>query len=90
MALVYVQQAESERGVPCYAPDAPRPSPAGKPPYLRHGRGARLCGKRLSPSPNALDEGGEVRQWLEQVRPEDFSSCSDEHKRDMRRRTEGS
>ena len=55
-------------------------------------RGVRTLAyaERLSPSPSAFDESGEVRQWLAQVRPEDFSSCIDEEEHDMRRRAEGS
>ena len=84
--FVYVQQAESERGVPCYASDA-LALRVNLPIYAT--AEALAYAERLSPSPSAFDEGGEVRQWLAQVRPEDFSSCIDEEERDMRRRAEG-
>ena len=87
--LVYVQQAESERGVPCYASDALALALRANLPIYATAE-ALAYAERLSPSPNAFDEGGEVRQWLAQVRPEDFSSCIDEEERDMRRRAEGS
>jgi bifunctional DNase/RNase len=87
--FVYVRQAEAERGVPCYASDAvPLALRANLPIYAT--AEALAYAERLSPSPSAFDEGGEVRQWLAQVRPEDFSSCIDEEERDMRRRAEGS
>ena len=87
--LVYVQQAESERGVPCYASDALVLALRANLPIYATAE-ALAYAERLSPSPSALDEDKGVRQWLEQVRPEDFSSCIDEEKRDMRRRAEGS
>jgi hypothetical protein len=85
--LVYVQQAESEQGIPCYASDA-LALRANLSIYAT--AEALAYAERLSPSPSALDAGGEVRQWLEQVRPEDFSSCLAEEERDMRRRAEES
>ena len=87
--LVYVQQAETERGVPCYASDALALAlRANLPIYAT--AGALAYAERLSPSPSTFDEGEEVKQWLEQVRPEDFSSCIAKEERDMRRRAEGS
>jgi bifunctional DNase/RNase len=87
--FVYVQQAESERGVPCYASDAlVLALRANLPIYVT--AEALAYAERLSPSPSAFDEGGEVRQWLEQIRPEDFSSCIDKEEGDLRRRAEGS
>jgi bifunctional DNase/RNase len=71
--FVYVQQAESERGVPCYAPDAlVLALRANLPIYAT--TEALAYAERLSPSPSTFDAGRDVRQWLEQVRPEDFSS----------------
>jgi bifunctional DNase/RNase len=87
--LVYVQQAEAERGIPCYAPDALVLALRANLPIYATAE-ALAYAERLSPSPGTFDEGGEVRQWLAQVRPEDFSLCSDEEERDMRRRAEGS
>ena len=87
--LVYVQQAESERGVPCYASDALALALRANLPIYATAE-ALAYAERLPPSPSTFDEGGKVRQWLEQVRPEDFSSCIDEEERGMRRRTEGS
>ena len=85
--FVYVQQAESERGVPCYASDALVLALRANLPIYATAE-ALAYAERLLPSPNSLGEGGEVRQWLEQARPEDFASCSDEEQRDMRRRAE--
>ena len=87
--FVYVQQAESERGVPCYASDALALALRANLPIYATAE-ALAYAERLSHSPSAFDESGEVRQWLAQVRPEDFSSCIDEEERDMRRRAEGS
>jgi bifunctional DNase/RNase len=87
--LVYIQQAESERGIPCYASDALVLALRANLPIYATAE-ALAYAERLSPSPSALDAGGEVRQWLEQVRPEDFSSCIDEEDRGLRRRAEGS
>ena len=87
--LVYIQQAESERGIPCYASDALVLALRANLPIYATAE-ALAYAERLLPSPSALDAGGEVRQWLAQVRPEDFSSCLDEAERDMRRRAEGS
>ena len=87
--FVYVQQAESERGVPCYASDALVLALRANLPIYATAE-ALAYAERLSPSPSTFDEGGEMRQWLAQVRPEDFSSCSDEQERDMRRPAEGS
>jgi bifunctional DNase/RNase len=87
--FVYVQQAESERGVPCYASDALALALRANLPIYATAE-ALAYAERLSPSLNTFDADGEVRQWLAQVRPEDFSSCIDEEERDMRRRAEGS
>jgi uncharacterized protein len=87
--FVYVQQAESEQGVPCYASDALALALRANLPIYATAE-ALAYAERLPPSSSTFDEGGEMRQWLAQVRPEDFSSCSDEQERDLRRRAEGS
>jgi bifunctional DNase/RNase len=87
--LVYVQQAEAERGVPCYASDAVALALRANLPIYATAE-ALAYAERLSPSPSTFDAGGEMRQWLAQVRPEDFASCHDEQDHSMRRRAEGS
>ena len=56
--FVYVQQAESERGVPCYASDALALALRVNLPIYATAE-ALAYAERLSPSPSALDEGGE-------------------------------
>jgi bifunctional DNase/RNase len=87
--LVYVRQAEAERGIPCYASDALVLALRANLPIYATAE-ALAYAERLSPSPSLFNEGGEVRQWLAQVRPADFSSCSDEPDRGLRRRAKGS
>jgi bifunctional DNase/RNase len=87
--LIYIQQAESERGIPCYASDALALALRANIPIYATAE-ALAYAERLSLSPSMFDASREVRQWLEQVRPEDFSSCIDEEDRGLRRRAEGS
>jgi len=87
--FIYIQQAESERGIPCYASDALALALRANIPIYATAE-ALTYAERLSPAPSTFDAGGDVRQWLEQVRPEDFSSCIDEQDRGLRRRAEGS
>ena len=70
--LVYVQQAESEQRIPCYATDALALALRANLPIYATAE-ALAYAERLSPSPSTLDASGEVRQWLKQVLPEDFS-----------------
>ena len=86
--FIYIQQAESERSIPCYASDALALALRTNIPIYATAE-ALTYAERLSPAPSTLTAGGDVRQWLEQVRPEDFSSCIDEQERSLRKRTEG-
>jgi len=72
-SFIYFRRAESDLVVPCYAPDALALALRAHLPI--YATAAALAhAERLSSSPSTPDEGGEVTQWLEQVKPEDFSS----------------
>lgn len=72
-SYIYFQRAASDVVLPCYAPDALALAlRANLPIYAT--AAALAHAERLSPSPTTPDECGEVRQWLERVKPEDFSS----------------
>jgi bifunctional DNase/RNase len=72
-SFIYFRQAESDFVVPCYAPDALALALRANLPI--HATSAALAhAERLSSSLSTPDEHGEVTQWLEQVKPEDFSA----------------
>lgn len=72
-SYIYFRRAESDIVVPCYAPDALALAlRANLPIYATVA--ALAHAERLSFSPSTDDGLGEVTQWLEQVKPEDFLS----------------
>ena len=71
-SFIYFRQAESDVVVPCYAPDALALAlRANLPIYAT--AAALAHAEPLSSSPSTLNGRAEVRRWLEQVKPEDFS-----------------
>lgn len=73
-SFVYFRRAGSDVVVPCATPPMPSPWRCGPicpsmPPRRRLPMRS-VC----SSSPSTPDERGEMTQWLEQVKPEDFSS----------------
>jgi bifunctional DNase/RNase len=76
-SFIYFRRAESDIVVPCYAPDALALAlRANLPIYAT--AAALAHAERLSSSPSTPDARGEMTQWLEQVKPEDFSSRLEE------------
>ena len=72
-SYIYFRRAETDVVVPCYAPDALALALRSNLPI--YATAAALAhAKPLSSSPSTPDAHGEVSQWLEQVKPEDFSS----------------
>lgn len=71
--LVYLRRAGCELRVPCYPPDALALALRTDVPIYAT-TAALDHAESLSPSPSTPNPGGNVRQWLEQVKPEDFSS----------------
>jgi bifunctional DNase/RNase len=71
-SYIYCRQAASNVVVPCYAPDALALALRTKLPI--YATAAALAhAEPLSSSPSTPEAHGEVSQWLEQVKPEDFS-----------------
>lgn len=72
-SFIYVRRAESEVAVQCYAPDALTLAlRANLPIYAT--AAALAYAEQLSSTPSAPAAREEVTQWLERVKPEDFSS----------------
>ena len=71
--FIYCRRAESDVGVPCYVPDALALALRMKRPIYATAE-ALVHAEPLPPSASAHGEQSDVKQWLEQVRPEDFSS----------------
>ena len=71
-SFVYFRRAGSDVVVPCYAPDALALALRTHLPIYAT-TAALAHAERLSSSPSTPDERGEMTQWLEQVKPEDFS-----------------
>ena len=71
--FIYCRRAESDVGVPCYVPDALALALRMQRPI--YATAAALAhAEPLLPAASAHGEQTDVKQWLEQVRPEDFSS----------------
>jgi bifunctional DNase/RNase len=72
-SYIYFRRAASDVVVPCYAPDALALALRTNLPI--YATAAALAhAEPLSSSPSTPEAHGEVSQWLEQVKPEDFSS----------------
>jgi bifunctional DNase/RNase len=71
--LIYCRHAESDIGVPCYVPDALALALRMQRPIYATAE-ALVHAEPLFPSTSAHREQSDVQQWLERVRPEDFSS----------------
>jgi bifunctional DNase/RNase len=75
--FIYCRRAESDMGVPCYMPDALALALRMKRPI--YATDAALAhAEPLPPSASAHGEQSDVKEWLERVRPEDFSSYREE------------
>ena len=73
ISYIYLRRSASDVIVPCYAPDALALALRTNLPI--YATAAALAhAEALSSSPSTPDAHGEVWQWLEQVKPEDFSS----------------
>ena len=70
-SFVYFRQAGSDVVVPCYAPDALALALRAHLPIYATAA-ALTHAERLSSSPSPPDARGEMTQWLEQVKSEDF------------------
>lgn len=76
-ALIHLRTTEAQLAVPCYPTDAVALAlRASLPIYATPG--ALDHAQPAPPLGAAPDEGGEVRQWLEEVKPEDFWSAPEE------------
>jgi bifunctional DNase/RNase len=71
--FIYCRSAESDVGVPCYIPDALALALRMQRPIYATAE-ALVHAEPLLPSASAHGEPSDVQQWLERVRPEDFSS----------------
>jgi uncharacterized protein len=68
--LLYARHADSEVGIPCYPPDALALALRAELPIYATPRAL----EHAEPASRAsAAEGGDVRHWLERVKPEDFS-----------------
>jgi bifunctional DNase/RNase len=71
--FIYCRRAESDVGVPCYIPDALALALRMQRPIYATAE-ALVHAEPLLPAASAHGEPSDVQQWLERVRPEDFSS----------------
>jgi bifunctional DNase/RNase len=71
--VIYCRRAESDVGIPCYVPDALALALRMKRPIYATAE-VLVHAEPLLPSASAQGEQSDVKQWLERVRPEDFSS----------------
>jgi len=72
-AFVYIEGPKTRHSLPCYAPNALAIALQARIPIYATGRALTHADPTDSPATNAADEE-EVRQWLAQVKPDDFLS----------------
>jgi bifunctional DNase/RNase len=70
LGFIYVQGVKTGRRIPCYAPNAMALALQAKIPIYATAK-ALAHAEPTAPSPGAANEE-DVRQWLAQVKPEDF------------------
>ena len=75
--FIYCRRAEFDVGVPCYVPDALALALRMKRPIYATAE-VLAHAEPLPPSASVRGEQSDVKEWLERVRPEDFSSHPDD------------
>lgn len=70
--FIHFRRAEAEVSVACYAPDALALALRADVPIYATAEALAHAERLSPPSPRVPDQRGEVTQWLERVRPDDF------------------
>lgn len=71
-SLMVVRHGEAEVGIPCYPPDGLALALRSRVPIYATAE-ALAHAERAQPRSSGSQDNSDVRQWLQQVRPEDFS-----------------